>query len=221
MRFADYPSIESLTTDYEVQQLVAVASYWNNLTNADILHHGAISIEPKPKLAMNRTVATVRIARKHAIKSHSHTGFGSVVRPLTSSRRNNKLLVIASSKGLQHGSLPLNNAPTEHKKSIRNSWFGHKDFIRERVDGLSSRWLRIACAPKYSLLPYEANCPMVDGLTLFDLSVAATHLAHSFGDRSPCFTLGFALACRCVSAYGFLQGPLPCRPVKSVWHMLA
>jgi hypothetical protein len=139
MRFADYPSIESLTTDYEVQQLVAVASYRNNLPKADFLHHGAISTKPKPKLAMNRSVATIRIARKHAIKSHSHTGFGSVVRPFTSCRRNNKLLVIASSKGLQHGSLRLNNAPAGHKKSIRNSWFGHKDFVREGVDGVSSQ----------------------------------------------------------------------------------
>jgi hypothetical protein len=62
----------------------------------------------------------------------------------------------------------------------------------------------------------------MDLLTTFGLfAVSAMLLCYAFEDRSPWWTLGFAVACVLGSAYGFLQGAWPFGAVEGVWAVVA
>ena len=62
----------------------------------------------------------------------------------------------------------------------------------------------------------------MDALTAFGLfSVTAMLVAYTLEDRSPIYTLGFALACASGSIYGFLQGAWPFGLVEAVWAQVA
>ena len=62
----------------------------------------------------------------------------------------------------------------------------------------------------------------MDALTLFGLmAVTAMLLAYAWEERSPWFTLAFAVACSLGSAYGFLQGAWPFGVVEAVWAVVA
>lgn len=53
------------------------------------------------------------------------------------------------------------------------------------------------------------------------LAVTAMLVCYMFEDRSYRWTLAFALACACGSAYGFLQGAWPFGLVELVWAGVA
>ncbi len=62
----------------------------------------------------------------------------------------------------------------------------------------------------------------VDALTLFGLfAVSAMLLFYALEPRGRVFTLGFAAACLCGSAYGFLQGAWPFGVVEAIWAGVA
>ncbi|KQN25751.1 hypothetical protein ASE86_05970 [Sphingomonas sp. Leaf33] len=62
----------------------------------------------------------------------------------------------------------------------------------------------------------------MDALTTFGLfAVTAMLVCYMLEDRSPWWTLVFALACACGSAYGFLQGAWPFGLVELVWAGVA
>jgi len=62
----------------------------------------------------------------------------------------------------------------------------------------------------------------VDALTWFGLFAVSAMLAcYALEDRSPWFTLAFALSCALGSIYGFLQGAWPFGAVESVWALVA
>lgn len=59
-------------------------------------------------------------------------------------------------------------------------------------------------------------------LSAFGLfAVTAMLVSYALEDRSPWFTLLFALACALGSAYGFLQGAWPFGLVEAVWCAVA
>lgn len=62
----------------------------------------------------------------------------------------------------------------------------------------------------------------MSGLSLFGLfAVTAMLVCYAFEDRSPWFTLAFAVACTLGSTYGFLQGAWPFGLVEAVWAVVA
>jgi hypothetical protein len=62
----------------------------------------------------------------------------------------------------------------------------------------------------------------MNGLTLFGLlAVAAMLVFYALEDRSPWFTLAFAIACALGSAYGFLQGAWPFGVIEAIWAAVA
>ncbi len=62
----------------------------------------------------------------------------------------------------------------------------------------------------------------MDALTLFGLfAVSAMLVCYALEERSPWFTMGFALACVLGSVYGFLQGAWPFGAVEGVWAAVA
>jgi hypothetical protein len=62
----------------------------------------------------------------------------------------------------------------------------------------------------------------MNGLTLFGLlAVAAMLVFYALEDRSPWFTLAFAIACALGSAYGFLQGAWPFGVIETIWAAVA
>ena len=62
----------------------------------------------------------------------------------------------------------------------------------------------------------------MDTLTAFGLfAVSAMLLCYALEERSPWWTLGFAVACVLGSAYGFLQGAWPFGLVEGVWASVA
>jgi hypothetical protein len=62
----------------------------------------------------------------------------------------------------------------------------------------------------------------MDPLTLFGLvAVTAGVVCYALEDRSPWFTLAFALSCALSSVYGFLQGAWPFGVVEIVWTLIA
>ena len=62
----------------------------------------------------------------------------------------------------------------------------------------------------------------MDALTAFGLfAVTAMLVTYALEERSPAFTLAFALACALGSAYGFLQGAWPFGVVEAVWALVA
>ena len=59
-------------------------------------------------------------------------------------------------------------------------------------------------------------------LSLFGLcAVTLMMVCYGLEERSPSFTLGFAIACVLGSAYGFLQGAWPFGLVEAVWSAVA
>ena len=57
-------------------------------------------------------------------------------------------------------------------------------------------------------------------LTAFGLfAVTAMMVCHALEDRSPWFTLGFAVACLLGSIYGFLQGAWPFGVAEAIWSV--
>lgn len=59
-------------------------------------------------------------------------------------------------------------------------------------------------------------------LTLFGLfAVTAMLVTYTLENRSPWFTLAFAVSCALGSAYGFLQGAWPFGLVEAVWTGVA
>ena len=46
-------------------------------------------------------------------------------------------------------------------------------------------------------------------------------VTYALEERSPTFTLAFALACALGSAYGFLQGAWPFGVVEAAWALVA
>jgi hypothetical protein len=62
----------------------------------------------------------------------------------------------------------------------------------------------------------------MDGLTAFGLfSVTAMLVCYALEDRSPWFTLAFAVSCALGSLYGFLQGAWPFGLIEAVWALVA
>jgi len=62
----------------------------------------------------------------------------------------------------------------------------------------------------------------MDALTLFGLmAVTAMLVFFALEERSPWFSLAFALACALGSIYGFLQGAWPFGLVEGVWALVA
>jgi hypothetical protein len=62
----------------------------------------------------------------------------------------------------------------------------------------------------------------MDRLTLFGLlAVTAMLVTYALEERSPWFTLAFAIARGLGSAYGFLQGAWPFGVVKAIWAGVA
>jgi len=62
----------------------------------------------------------------------------------------------------------------------------------------------------------------MDALTLFGLmAVTAMLVFYALEERSPWFSLAFALACALGSIYGFLQGAWPFGLVEGVWALVA
>ena len=62
----------------------------------------------------------------------------------------------------------------------------------------------------------------MDALTWFGVFAVSAMLAcYALEDRSPWFTLAFALSCALGSIYGFLQGAWPFGAVESVWALVA
>lgn len=52
-------------------------------------------------------------------------------------------------------------------------------------------------------------------------AVSAMLVCYAFEERSPWFTLAFAVACALASAYGFLQGAWPFGLIEAVWALVA
>jgi hypothetical protein len=62
----------------------------------------------------------------------------------------------------------------------------------------------------------------MDELTAFGLfAVSAMLVCYALEDRSPWWTLAFALSCVLGSVYGFLQGAWPFGVVEGVWSLVA
>ena len=62
----------------------------------------------------------------------------------------------------------------------------------------------------------------MDALSLFGLfAVTLMLVCYALEERSPCFILGFAVACALGSAYAFLQGAWPFGLVEAVWAVVA
>jgi len=62
----------------------------------------------------------------------------------------------------------------------------------------------------------------MDLMTSFGLfAVSAMLVCYAFEDRSPWWTLGFAVACLLGSTYGFMQGAWPFGVVEAVWSLVA
>jgi hypothetical protein len=62
----------------------------------------------------------------------------------------------------------------------------------------------------------------MDGLTAFGLfSVTAMLVCYALENRSPWFTLAFAVSCALGSLYGFLQGAWPFGLIEAVWALVA
>lgn len=59
-------------------------------------------------------------------------------------------------------------------------------------------------------------------LSAFGLAaVSGMMLCYALEERSPWYTLGFAIACALGSIYGFLQGAWPFGIVEAVWCVVA
>jgi hypothetical protein len=62
----------------------------------------------------------------------------------------------------------------------------------------------------------------MEGLTVFGLfAVTAMLVCYAAEDRSPYFTLAFAVACALGSIYGFMQGAWPFGLVEAIWSVVA
>jgi len=62
----------------------------------------------------------------------------------------------------------------------------------------------------------------MDGLTAFGLfSVTAMLVCYALENRSPWFTLTFAVSCALGSLYGFLQGAWPFGLIEAIWALVA
>ncbi|TPG22795.1 hypothetical protein EAH79_15420 [Sphingomonas koreensis] len=62
----------------------------------------------------------------------------------------------------------------------------------------------------------------MDALTFFGLvAISFMLLCYLVEDRSPWWTLAFALGCAMSSTYGFLQGAWPFGVVEAIWTVVA
>jgi hypothetical protein len=62
----------------------------------------------------------------------------------------------------------------------------------------------------------------MDALTAFGLfSVTAMLVCYALENRSPWYTLAFAVSCALGSLYGFMQGAWPFGLIEAVWALVA